>query len=181
MSGTTYLHNLSEFRRTIKKERMRILWEIADRFFDVGRELIRISVQNKTFDSFTGNSVSSFTIGVYVNGTFVGYENGSLYGYSPLMNKIRKGRKVFLKHPKEGRPRAVRGRVDVSDETGSATAIKFLSSYKPTSSKGVSMVMAVGVEYWIYLASLSKINMLQSAYDSTSALLDKLVWRKLKK
>mgnify|MGYP006903481166 CR=1 FL=1 len=181
MSSSTYLNNLSTFRSTIKRERLRILWEIADRFFDVGRELIRVSINNKTFESFTGNSAASFTIGVYINGTLIGFENGQTYGYSPLMNKIRKGRKVFLKNPKEGRPRAVWGRVDVANETGPETAAKFIASYTPKSNKGVSMVVAVGVEYWIYLASISKVNMLQSAYDSTRSLLDKLVWRKIRK
>ena len=69
----------------------------------------------------------------------------------PVRIKIRKGERVYLSNPYEGKDRTVVGKVDVSGEFGADSAADFLSSCRPFITKGFSIVMTTGTEYSEYL------------------------------
>lgn len=113
-------------------------------------ELIEDAKKSRTFSSFTGQTVTSYSCGVYVDGV-LRYIAASGDGMrAPVFRKVRKGERVFLKRPYEGEARSVTGRVGVNDKSGQATAEDFLRNYKAPSN-GWCVVMTTGTEYSEYL------------------------------
>lgn len=108
-----------------------------------------------------------------MDGQLRAYETGESFQRSPLMRKIRFGRRVYLRRPYEGRSRIVRGAVVTTNEYGAETSIRFLKQFTPRVTKGVSMCMTVGTEYAEYIAALSGATVLTSARMRS----EELVWK----
>lgn len=146
--------------------------------YDCGVLLISYAIDKKKWSGFTGNAQTSFTIGIYNNGVLQEYVNGEMVrGRKALRKKIQLGKRVYLKRPYEGRSRAVVGSVEASNEYGTDTALSFLKSFK-AQRNGLSMVMTIGVEYYMFLGG-GDANALVDAYNVTPSMLDKVVWKRI--
>ena len=122
--------------------------------------LVTDALGNSGFQSFTGNTITSFACGIYIDGSLSYMVASGETMQAPVHAKVQKGELVFLKNPYEGKPRSVRGRVDiVHDKPGMETSFSILSSMKP-SKKGFSVIMTTGTEYSEYLENVHKLNVL---------------------
>ncbi len=151
MTMSVSANNLAAFRNSIAREKEKIFNEIEDRLFDIGFELIKAAINSKIWSGFTGNAQTGFAIGVYRDGALKSYETGADFNRPPLRKKIKKGQRLYLKNPYEGKKRIVYGTVDVTDETAPETSERFIKSFRPSITKGVSMVMCIGAEYYAYI------------------------------
>lgn len=130
-------------------------------------DLIDHALKEREYDGFTGNTQTSYACGIYYNGGLMGMV---IYGDTmrrPVHVKIRKGERVFLRSPYEGKARSVIGRVDVDGEWGADSAADFLSSYRPFIKKGFSVVMTTGTEYSEYLENVRNLNVLTDTFQSS--------------
>ena len=74
--------------------------------------LIDHALKEREFDGFTGNTQTSYACGIYYNGGLMGIVIAGNAMRKPVHVKVRKGERVFLRRPYEGKPRSVIGRVD---------------------------------------------------------------------
>lgn len=122
--------------------------------------LVDDAVNKRGFQSFTGNTITSFACGIYQDGRLdyivASGENMS----KPVHAKVRNGEVVWLDNPYEGEPRSTTGRVDIAyDLSGMETSFRILQGFSP-SNKGVSIMMTTGTEYSNYLESVYHLNVL---------------------
>ena len=134
-------------------------------------KLLHKAAVNREFQGFTGNTQTSYTGGIYVNGKLAEIIRESDYTEAPRMKKIQKNRAVYLKKPYEGEARWMRSSVSVSDEYGSDTAISFLKSYKGATKKGISIVITTGTEYSTYLEQVRGLDVLTKTWDEVSEII----------
>lgn len=159
-------------QNTLKLARTQIFESLVRKCFAIGIELIRYAIKTKRFSGFTGNTQTSFAIGVYFDGQLRAYETGESFQRAPLRRKIRFGKTVYLRRPYEGRSRVVRGSVETTNEFGAETSVRFLKMFKPRITKGVSMCMTVGTEYAEYIALRTGASVLSDARLRS----EELVW-----
>lgn len=160
----------------MKATRARIMWNLSKRLLDVGYQLIEVAVKEKQFSGFTGNTQTSISVGVYMDGVLKAYQQGLKGQDGPRIRKIQRGKEVYLKNPYEGPPRAVTGKVNTTLEYGTESALKFLQGYKTKSSRGVSLVMIVGTEYAEFI-NIGPLGPITSAYNAAR----NLVWKDIVK
>lgn len=176
---STLSDNLEAFRNGIKMFKESFEQQAIDKMYKCAGYIILYAIAKKTWSGFTGNAQTSFTIGIYKNGSLLQYVNGEMVeGRKALMKKIKYGKKIYLKNPFEGPSRAVKGDIQVADEYATDTAINFLKSFK-ASPKGLSMVVTIGVEYYMFL-DYNGINALTRAYNKTTPLLNRVVFKQIK-
>lgn len=129
------------------------------RFINAGFKFLYHAWENREFQSFTGNTITSYAIGVYENGTLFDMYLSVDGMIRPLMRKIGEDNLVYLERPYEGDERAVRGRVDVDNEYGYEESRNFLQNYRPKT-KGYVLVVTTGTEYSEYLENELELNVL---------------------
>ena len=127
--------------------------------------LIEHALQEREFSGFTGNTQTSYSCGIYKNGKLIYVVSAGKELRKPVRKKIPLGKRVFLKRPYEGPPRAVKGKVKVDSQYGQYTAEDFLESYKNVPKKGFAIVMTTGTEYSEYLENLVHLNVLGETYS----------------
>lgn len=140
------------------------------------RILVRVA-SNRQFVGFTGNTQTSYMAGVYQNGSLAGIVHQKNWTEPAIRMKVRKGRVVFLTNPYEGHPRAVKGMVDVGENYGVETSMKFLQGYKAPS-KGLSLVVTTGTEYSVYIEQSMNLDVLTNTYMNAAEILNRS-WRKI--
>ena len=150
---------------------------IYNSLMDAAEKILVRVASNRQFVGFTGNTQTSYMVGVYQNGNLVGVVNQKNWSDAPRRAKVRKGMVVYLSNPYEGHPRAVKGMVDVSDNYGVDTSIKFLQGYKAPS-KGFSIVVTTGTEYSVYIEQAMNLDVLTNTYMNASDILNRS-WRKI--
>lgn len=104
------------------------------------------------WSGFTGNTQTSYAYGIYRDGViadicFIGDVKAP-----PVHVKVRKGESLYLEHPYEGLARGwPSGMAETVEDFGQETSARFLASYKPSASYGLSLVVCTGTEYseWI--------------------------------
>ena len=133
-------------------------------------DLIDHALKEREYDGFTGNTQTSYACGIYYNGGLMGMAIAGDTMRKPVHVKIRKGERVFLRRPYEGKARSVTGRVDVDGQLGMDSAADFLSSYRPFIKKGFSVVMTTGTEYSEYLENVRNLNVLTDTYQSSKGI-----------
>lgn len=129
-------------------------------------KLIDHALKEREYDGFTGNTQTSYACGIYYNGGLMGMVISGNTMRKPVRIKIRKGERVYLSNPYEGKDRTVVGKVDVSGEFGADSAADFLYSYRPFITKGFSIVMTTGTEYSEYLENVRNLNVLTDTSKS---------------
>lgn len=122
---------------------------------------VRDAVAAKGFQSFTGQTVTSYACGVYVAGKLTDVVFAADNLKSPVHAKVRNGHIVFLAAPYEGAPRAVRGTVDVDGLSGYETSMNILKEYNVNGKSG--LVLTTGTEYSAYLENVRRLNVLSGS------------------
>lgn len=137
--------------------------EMRTRFALSGFAFLRHAWTAREFESFTGNTITSYAFGLYEDGVlFDSYI--SVEGMTrPLRKKIGLGEHQFLENPYEGSKRAVKGAVYVDDEYGYEQSRRFLENYKP-SMLGYVLVVTTGTEYSEYLEEIKELNVLTNTW-----------------
>lgn len=138
--------NLDFFRKSIKELKQNVKATVINEYKKIALRIIKFFMEYKGFQDFTGNTLLSFMAGVYLYGQL-----DMIYtvtdGLKPIRKKIARGKKVYLKHPMQGNPRWVVGKVSTSDEYGPETSKNFLISYKAPK-QSHSLVFVIGTEYY---------------------------------
>lgn len=129
------------------------------------------AVEYKGYTGFTGNTQTSYSCGLYVDGVFSYYVNQNMWSEKPVRKKVPKGVFVYLKKPYEGRARSVLGRVDVDSLYGKDSAFRFLRSYKDVPRKGFAIVMTTGTEYSLYIEKAHGLNVLTNTFQHAKSIL----------
>lgn len=158
-----------------KKAKQLIFGHLYNQCISLCDNLVNDALTKREFLSFTGNTITSFACGIYIDGQ-LNYMVASGDNLSaPVHAKINKGELVFLSNPYEGRPRSVRGKVDiVYNMSGMDTSFKLLQGFSPKV-KGLSIMMTTGTEYSTYLESVYDLNVLSETakYNNIKNLLYK--------
>lgn len=132
-------------------------------------DAVKDAIKNKEFTSFTGQTVTSYFCGVYLNGVLTDVVRASSSLKAPVHSKIRKGQRIFLSNPYEGPARAVKGRVDVSGDSGAQASMNFLLAYPIKGQSG--LILTTGTEYSAYLESVRNLNVLSQSVDKMGGFL----------
>lgn len=134
-------------------------------------KLIKHACIAREYMAFTGNTLTSYSCGIYKNGRLVYVVSSGDNLRKPVHKKVKLRKRVFLKRPYEGPGRAVVGAVNVNDKSGQYTAEDFLDSYKDVPKKGFAIVMTTGTEYSEYLENVVKLNVLSNTYRKAGEIL----------
>ena len=138
-------------------------------------DLLEDAVTSKEYQGFTGNTQTSYSCGLYVDGVFLYYVNQKMWSEKPVRKKIPKGVFVYLKKPYEGRARSVLGKVEVDSLYGKDSAFRFLQSYKDVPRSGFAIVMATGTEYSAYIEFEHGLNVLSDTFMKAKSIFKKNV------
>lgn len=158
-------NNKAALDKGFKKAKEIIFAHLYDQCIKFCDALVRDAVNKKGFQSFTGNTITSFACGIYIDGVLNYMVSSGENMQAPVHAKIQKGERVFLDNPYEGKPRAVTGKVDiVYNQSGMETSFHILQSI-PVSAKGISIVMTTGTEYSTYLESVYDLNVLSATSE----------------
>lgn len=139
--------NYNVFKHSMDVLRRNIGYYVMDAFEDIARKLIKDFLKYKGFQSFTGNTLLSFMAGVYQDGRLWYVYTITDEGLKPIRKKIPKGKRIYLKHPMQGNPRMVTGKVTTTDEYGPETSKRFLESFAAPKKK-YCLVIVIGTEYY---------------------------------
>lgn len=136
-------------------------------------DLLGDAVKSKEYLGFTGNTQTSYSCGLYIDGALSYYVNQTMWSKKPVRQKVPKGVRVYLKHPYEGKARAVIGRTDVDTLYGKDSAFQFLQSYKDVPRSGYAIVMTTGTEYSVYIEQTHGLNVLTDTFQHAKAIFTK--------
>lgn len=127
--------------------------------------LVRDALNKREFVSFTGNTITSFACGIYVDGDLNYMVASGENMAAPVHAKVQKGEYVYLSNPYEGEPRGVTGKVDIRyNASGMDTAFGILQGIG-SPPKGISIVMTTGTEYSTYLEIVHDFNVLSDTAE----------------
>lgn len=102
----------------------------------------------KGWKSWSGNTETSYTCGVALNGSMVYMKSVGDNAPAPLIPKLKKGQTRTLKIDYSGRVNQTRtGKVKITDPYGTETAKKTVGEVKSKSNTGLAFRMATGTEY----------------------------------
>lgn len=138
--------------------------------------LVRVST-NRQFMGFTGNTQTSYMAGVYIGGRLAGIVYQNNWNEPTRRMKIPKGKTVYLSSPYEGHPRAVTGRVDIGENHGMQTSLRFLESYRAPR-KSIALVLTTGTEYSEYIETVQHLDVLTNTYKDAPRILE-MNWKKI--
>lgn len=136
-------------------------------------ELVHRALINRGYTGFTGNTQTSYTCGIYLNGNLIEVVDSASLQERPVRRKIGFGSNVYLDNPYEGSPRLRHGYVKVNQSLyGSDTALKFINSYKAPK-KGLALVMTTGTEYSEFLEQMFNLDVLTRTFKEAAKVLDR--------
>lgn len=153
-------NNKAALDKGFKKAKQIIFGHLYDQCIKLCGELVIDAVIKRNFQSFTGNTITSFACGIYVDKELNYVLASGEDMDAPVHAKVEKGELVYLSNPYEGKARSVRGKVDIQYHlSGMETSFKILQGMTP-SQKGISIIMTTGTEYSKYLESVRNLNVL---------------------
>jgi len=155
----------------LKKARELAAKHIQQCLEDSCDELVNDAVQSykSPIGAFTGNTITSYAIGLYIDGDFTYYyANDGIK--PPVRAKLKKGERAILEPDWEGRTRSFTGIVDTDGGYGERFSFNFLSSYK-SKVKGMELVMCSGTEYSTYIETTMKGNVLTDTFKKAQSIL----------
>lgn len=148
-----------------KKAKEIIFGHLYDQSIKLCDALVRDALNKREFVSFTGNTITSFACGIYVDGDLNYMVASGENMAAPVHAKVQKGEYVYLSNPYEGEPRGVTGKVDIRyNASGMDTAFGILQGIG-SPPKGISIVMTTGTEYSTYLESVHDFNVLSDTAE----------------
>lgn len=166
--------NAASFMKGLDKAKDLIHTSIVMKFIAYGLTLLEDADTQRTYTSFTGNTLTSLAFGYYLEGNlsdvvFINREKA-------VHAKVKNGEWLYLEVPYEGKARKVQGKVDITDDYGFQTSQRFLESYMPTGGNGI--VITTGTEYSTFLETMYDMNVLSDTY--LNAAQNSLNWMKTK-
>lgn len=166
----TIERGLAEAVRTIKSR-------LAERAMLVGHAIVNEAESERKYNSFTGNTASSYTAGVFVDGRK--YAERDSGAPAPIHAKVGEGETLFLDEPIEGEPRSITGETELhTPYADQLTSI--IMEEQPMLRNGVAIRFAVGVEYDRHLPGGSAIEELREiAQDRMASSLTGSIWQGL--
>ena len=138
--------------------------------------LLRVAT-NRQFIGFTGNTQTSYAVGVYVNGKLEHVSVQRNWNQPPFRMKVRKGKVVYMENPYEGQPRAVKGQVDIVENHGLALSLRQLEEYKAPR-KGLALMMTTGTEYSVYIEQAMSLDVLTNTFKDAARIINQN-WKKI--
>lgn len=126
--------------------------------------LIIEAQNNKEYNDFTGNTVTSYAVGIY-NGKGLAdiVSDDSLN--EPLREKVKKGERATLQETYDGRTDiTIVGQVNVTSETGPEFSDRFLQTVSPKGNIGI--VMTTGTEYSTFLEKVRHLDVLSNTFEN---------------
>ena len=148
-----------------KKAKEIIFGHLYDQSIKLCDALVRDALNKREFVSFTGNTITSFACGIYVDGDLNYMVASGENMAAPVHAKVQKGEYVYLSNPYEGEPRGVIGKVDIRyNASGMDTAFGILQGIG-SPPKGISIVMTTGTEYSTYLEIVHDFNVLSDTAE----------------
>lgn len=154
------MNNKAALDKGFKKAKQLISSHIYDMLVRFCNSLVIDAVLNRGFQNFTGNTITSFACGIYIDGMLSHMIASGENMKAPVHAKVSKGELVTLENPYEGTKRSVRGKVDIAyDLSGMDTSFKILQGFR-VPSNGFSVIMTTGTEYSAYLENVKKLNVL---------------------
>ena len=163
------MKGIGSINREALKEAMKVVKTdvegyFVERLMRVCDALVEDAVKSKEYRNLTGNTVTSYTCGLFVNGS-LRYVSRSGDGMpSPVRMKLGKGEKHFFDPDYDGARRFATGTVETDGGYGSDSAMSFLQGYK-TRRKGFAIVMTTGTEYSTYLEEEHDLNVLTDTFQ----------------
>lgn len=139
---------------------------IIKKMMEAGLELVLHAHENREWQSFTGNTITSYGYGIYEKGRLIYRYISGQDMKDPVRRKIMKGEIYFLEKPYEGGKRRVRGVSNITVKYGEDFTKAFLEDYTPEEKKGFTLVVATGTEYSEYLEGIRELNTLTETYES---------------
>lgn len=144
----------------INKEVERAVLANMERF---GDDMVnRVLPEQAEFRNFSGNTLASFSYGIYLNGVL--QLLNSFFGKPAIRQKLRKNEIVrdFIDYDGNHRP-YFKADIDTDGDYGVNSASMFLVTYKP---KGrYSMIFTTGTEYSAYLENVRNLNVLSEGFE----------------
>lgn len=148
-----------------KKAKEIIFGHLYDQSIKLCDALVRDALNKREFVSFTGNTITSFACGIYIDGDLNYMVASGENMAAPVHAKVQKGEYVYLSNPYEGEPRGVTGKVDIRyNASGMDTAFGILQGIG-SPPKGISIVMTTGTEYSTYLEIVHDFNVLSDTAE----------------
>ena len=159
--------NDRELREAKKRMRVEVDDALTNAWIPVCDRLITDALYKREYNNLTGNTITSYTCGVYVRGklTYFIQSRGRLD--PPVRVKLRKGEYHYFDPDYDGRRRDFKGIVDTDGGFGANTAMDFLFSYKAPK-RGIALVMTTGTEYSEFLEAERDKNVLTETYNSVA-------------
>lgn len=147
-----------------------VVKHIENELIHVCDMLVSDAKKSRGFMSFTGNTATSYSCGLYIKGELVYVAEAGDGMRKPIRRKVRKNELARLKKPYEGGERLVRGRVEVDGMYGQDSSMVFLSRYKAPQ-KGFCIVMTTGTEYSEYIEQVFNANVLTDTFNRSRKIL----------
>lgn len=153
-------NNKAALDKGFKKAKELIFSHLYNQCIKFCDSLVLDAIIKSGFKSFTGNTITSFACGIYIDGALNYVVASGEDMDAPVHAKVQEGELVYLSNPYEGEPRSVRGKVGiVYNLSGMETSFRILQGFRPKN-KGLSVIMTTGTEYSTYLESVYHLNVL---------------------
>lgn len=167
------MDNSKAFDAGIKKARQIVNDYIFDSLLKACEQLADDAVKNyrSPIGPFTGNTITSYACGLYVDGVFRYYYGNGNKMESPVRVKLSKGETAYLSPDYGGRNRKLTGTVDTDKGFGEAYSFKYLSRYKSQVGKGFEIVVCSGTEYSSYIENVWHGNVLTDTFERAPKIL----------
>jgi hypothetical protein len=161
------MSNKAALDKGFKKAKEIIFAHLYNQCINLCDTLVNDALSKREFQSFTGNTITSFACGIYIDGALNYLVASGQNMEAPVHAKVQEGELVYLAEPYEGKARSVRGKVGIAyNLSGMETSYRILQSMHP-SSGGLSIIMTTGTEYSTYLEGVYHLNVLsETAKDS---------------
>lgn len=161
-------NNKAALDKGFKKAKELIFGHLYDQSAAFSDKLISHAIDSyrSVIGPFTGNTITSYACGLYVDGVLTDIRASSRSMKSSVHIKIKAGESLFLDNPYSGKPRRIAGMAEiVLGDDGLESSINFLSNhYTPKIQKGIEIVMCTGTEYSVYQENVWKANFLTNTY-----------------
>jgi hypothetical protein len=119
----------------------------------------------REYKNQTGNTVTSYSFGVYYNGVNVHIGSNDLD--PPIRTKLKKG-ESWSGINYDGEETDISGTIDTDGGYGEDTAYSFLKSYSPKT-RSFSIVVCSGTEYSLFLEKVKHLNVLSDSIEVVSS------------
>lgn len=168
MMGKMQAINNRELADAKKRMRAEVENYFTERLVRVCDRLVEDAVASKEYKNLTGNTVTSYTCGLYVNGSLSYVVQSGEGMTAPVRKKLRKGEYHYFNPDYDGVKRGAKGTVETDGGWGTSTAMSFVMGYKPRWKRGFAIVMTTGTEYSEFLEQEHDLNVLTDTYEYVS-------------